>query len=197
MKNTTTHKAATTTCILAALILASCIYEAPDDRFYRTLWESSDSHTPFGPVTLEFLCGEKVSVSAPGTIGSFGSYAPTGATATFTGLTLTRDTLTARLIHAHRQGDKLTLLLGIDGSYPDLPSEAAGPYHAQTTDRPSGVTGSADGPTTDIPPGATGSADDSATDIPSRVIGSADGPVLNSDGVTTHTITMHRLSAYK
>lgn len=182
MKNTTTHKAATTTCILAALILASCIYEAPDDRFYRTLWESSDSHTPFGPVTLEFLCGEKVSVSAPGTIGSFGSYAPTGATATFTGLTLTRDTLTARLIHAHRQGDKLTLLLGIDGSYPDLPSEAAGPYHAQTTDRPSGVTGSADGPTTDIPPGATGSAD---------------GPVLNSDGVTTHTITMHRLSAYK
>ena len=177
MKNTTPHKAATTTCILAALILASCIYEAPDDRFYRTLWESSDSHTPFGPVTLEFLCGEKVSVSAPGTIGSFGSYAPSGATATFTNLTLTRGTFTARLIHAHHQGDKLTLLLGINGSYPDLPSGAAGPDHAQTTDIPSGATGS--------------------TDIPSRVTGSADGPVLNSDGVTTHTITMHRLSAYK
>ena len=182
MKNTTTYKAATTTCILAALILASCIYEAPDDRFYRTLWESSDSHIPFGPVTLEFLCGEKVSVSATGAIGSFGSYAPSGATATFTGLTLTSDTLTARLIQAHRQGDKLTLLLGIDGSYPDLPSGAAGPDHAQPTD---------------IPPGTTGSADNSATDIPSRVTGSADGPVLNSDGVTTHTITMHRLSAYK
>ena len=197
MKNTTTHKAATTTCILAALILASCIYEAPGDCFYRTLWESSDSHTPFGPVTLEFLCGEKVSVSAPGTIGSFGSYAPSGATATFTSLTLTRDTLTARLIHAHRQGDKLTLLLGINGSYPDLPSGAAGPYHAHTTDTPSGTTGPADGPTTDIPPGVTGSADGPTTDIPSRVTGSADGPVLNSDGVTTHTITMHRLSAYK
>ena len=182
MKNTTTYKAATTTCILAALILASCIYEAPDDRFYRTLWESSDSHIPFGPVTLEFLCGEKVSVSATGAIGSFGSYAPSGATATFTGLTLTSDTLTARLIQAHRQGDKLTLLLGIDGSYPDLPSGAAGPDHGQTTD---------------IPSGTTGSADDSATDIPSRVTESADGPVLNSDGVTTHTITMHRLSAYK
>ena len=139
MKNTTTHKAATTTCILAALILASCIYEAPGDCFYRTLWESSDSHIPFGPVTLEFLCGETASVSAPGTIGSFGSYAPSGATATFAGLTLTRDTLTAHLIHAHRQGDKLTLLLGINGF----------------------------------------------------------DPVLNSDGVTTHTITMHRLSAYK
>lgn len=164
MKNTTPHKAATTTCILAALILASCIYEAPGDCFYRTLWESSGSNIPFGPITLEFLCGETASVSAPGTIGSFGSYAPSGATATFTGLTLTRDTLTARLIHAHRQGDKLTLLLSIDGSYPDLPS---------------------------------GAADDSATDIPSRVTGSADGPVLNSDGVTTHTITMHRLSAYK
>lgn len=182
MKNTTTHKAATTTCILAALILASCIYEAPGDCFYRTLWESSDSHTPFGPVTLEFLCGETASVSAPGTIGSFGSYAPSGATATFTGLTLTRDTLTAHLIHAHRQGDKLTLQLTIIRSYPDLPSGAAGPYHGQTTDIPSEVTGSADGPTTDIPPGATGSAY---------------GPVLNSDGVTTHTITMHRLSAHK
>ena len=164
MKNTTPHKAATTTCILAALILASCIYEASGDCFYRTLWESSDSSIPFGPITLEFLCGEKVSVSAPGTIGSFGSYAPSGATATFTGLTLTSDTLTARLIQAHRQGDKLTLLLGIDGFDSDLPSRAA---------------------------------DDSATDIPSRVTGSADGPVLNSDGVTTHTITMHRLSAYK
>ena len=44
--------------------VTSCIYEAPDDKFYRTLWKSEE--VPLGPfdistITLEFLCnGEAV-----------------------------------------------------------------------------------------------------------------------------------------
>ncbi len=108
MKSTSHCKAATIICIMAALILSSCIYEAPGDRFYRTLWESGPD-TPFGTVTLEFLCGEQISVSAPGCIGSFGRYIPSGTSATLDGLSLTVDGLEAAITHAVRNGDALTL----------------------------------------------------------------------------------------
>lgn len=108
MKSTSHCKAATIICIMAALILSSCIYEAPGDRFYRTLWES-DPDTPFGTVTLEFLCGGQVAVSAPGCIGSFGRYIPSGTSATIDGLSLTVDGIEAAITHAVRNGDSLTL----------------------------------------------------------------------------------------
>ena len=193
MKNTIPHKAATVTIILAAFILSSCIYEAPGDRFYRTLWESSENGSPFGSMTLEFLCGEMASVSAPGTIGSFGSYAPSGTTATFDGLTLTRDKLTAHLIEAHRNGDRLTLQLSIDGPDPDLSSGVTGPDDVPVSD----ATRADDGQDADIPSGVIGRAGGQDADIPSGITRSAGGQVLNSTEAATMTITMHRLSAYK
>lgn len=108
MKNTIPHKAAKITCILAAFILASCIYEAPGDRFYRTLWES-DPDTPFGTITMEFLCGNKISVGSPDATGSFGSYESEGNDAFFSGLTLTNDTTSIILSDATRNGDTLIL----------------------------------------------------------------------------------------
>ena len=55
----------------------SCIFEAPGDRFYRTLWNSTQ--VPLGPLaieelTLEFLCGERVTVKdGSGTIIAHGT----------------------------------------------------------------------------------------------------------------------------
>ena len=50
--------AALAICAAAAFIFTSCIFDAPGDRFYRTLWRSSE--VPLGPfsvdkLTLEFL----------------------------------------------------------------------------------------------------------------------------------------------
>lgn len=108
MKSTSPCKAAVIICVTTAFLLSSCIYEAPGDRFYRTLWES-DPETPFGTVTLEFLCGGQVAVSAPGCIGSFGRYIPSGTSATLDGLSLTVDGIEAAITHAVRNGDSLTL----------------------------------------------------------------------------------------
>ena len=76
-------------------ILSSCIYDSPNDNFYRTLWVSEEA--PFseigqateGRITLEFLCGGSISVTATGATGSYGTYQPYGNTAYFAGLTLT------------------------------------------------------------------------------------------------------------
>lgn len=107
MKSTSPCKAAVIICVTTAFLLSSCIYEAPGDKFFRTLWESP-ADTPFGTVTLEFLCGEQISVSAPGCIGSFGRYIPSGTSATLDGLSLTVDGIEAAITHAVRNGDSLT-----------------------------------------------------------------------------------------
>ena len=93
--------------IAGLLSLTSCIYDAPNDRFYRTLWVSdeapfstdagsiddspaatSDSNT-FRGLTIEFLCCNSIRIHATGAVGSYGQYDPQGMTAYFTGLNLT------------------------------------------------------------------------------------------------------------
>ena len=87
--------------------LSSCIYDSPNDRFYRTLWISEES--PFnnaeavatygledggdnlsngGRLTLEFLCDGNITVTATGAVGSYGTYDTYGTSAYFASLEL-------------------------------------------------------------------------------------------------------------
>ena len=76
--------------LMAAFFFAtSCIYDAPDDRFYRTLWTSAQS---------EFSA-----------FGSYGSYETHELTAYFTGLSITYDAFTAIIEEAHRTDDLLLI----------------------------------------------------------------------------------------
>lgn len=140
-------------------ILSSCIYESRDDKFYRTLWVSeeapfcelgkADLHyktgnvpalTP-GRLTIEFLCGSNISVSATGTTTSYGTYRSSGSSAHFAELSLTfhgkgAETIASYLLteedeselpdnappltivieEAHRSGDQLHVTWHLDGS---------------------------------------------------------------------------------
>ena len=97
----------------------SCIFEAPGDRFYRTLWNSSQ--VPLGPLdieelTLEFLCGERVTIKdGSGTIIAHGTYSPDGNVAVLGEVTAVIDETTVSFVEAHRNGDTLFLLWRPDG----------------------------------------------------------------------------------
>ena len=125
------------TALTSILLLTSCIYDAPGDRFYRTLWTSSEAtfYTDIAPeidtgvgsdigsdvgITLEFLCGGSVKASAPGFAGSYGTYTPTGLTAIFEGLSLSRHTNGTPTViiieEAHRTNDFLTINWHYSGS---------------------------------------------------------------------------------
>ena len=91
--------------------LSSCIYDSPNDNFYRTLWVSEEP--PFseldqpsdGRITIEFLCGGSISVTATGSAGSYGTYQPYGNTAYFAGLTLTYYGDQAAIISTYREAE--------------------------------------------------------------------------------------------
>ena len=91
--------------------LSSCIYDSPNDNFYRTLWVSEE--LPFselgelsdGRITIEFLCGGSISVTAAGAAGSYGTYQPYGNTAYFAGLTLTYYGDQAAIISTYREAE--------------------------------------------------------------------------------------------
>lgn len=97
----------------------SCIFEAPGDRFYRTLWNSSQ--VPLGPLdieelTLEFLCGERVTLKdGSGTIIAHGTYSPDGNVAVLGEVTAVIDETTVSFVEAHRNGNTLFLLWRPDG----------------------------------------------------------------------------------
>ena len=101
----------------------SCIFEDAGDRFYRTLWESTD--VPLGPfsaneLTLEFLCGNSISISTDNRAGaSFGSYDSNGQTAVFHDLTMEIDGLLVTFIDADLSGNTLFLRWRVENSvYP-------------------------------------------------------------------------------
>lgn len=97
----------------------SCIYEAPGDKFYRTLWNSSQ--VPLGPLdvdalTLEFLCGERVTLKdGSGIIIAHGTYSPDGNVAVLGEVSAVVDEVTVSFVEAHRNGDTLFLLWRPDG----------------------------------------------------------------------------------
>lgn len=100
--------------LAATLSLDSCIYEAPGDNFYRTMWSSSE--VPLGPIdveelTLEFLCGNKVTLkNEDGIIIAYGNYYPDGRTVVFTDVTTIIDDISITFHEAHLNGDVLFLL---------------------------------------------------------------------------------------
>ena len=94
-------------CAVAALA-TSCIYEESDDEFYRTLWKAEEA--PFGEITLDFLCGNQISIKASNAIfDDYGTYSADGDTATFQDLFLIVDDQSYIIEQAIRDGDELFL----------------------------------------------------------------------------------------
>ena len=93
-----------------ALTSTSCIYDAPDDIFYRTLWESDEESFGIEELTLEFLCGNNATLKNDlDCIISYGTYDSNDETAVFYDLTLEIKGKTITFIDAHRSGASLQL----------------------------------------------------------------------------------------
>ena len=91
----------------------SCIYEFPDDEFFRTLWESDDTSAypdEMDSITLEFLCSNAICMKQHNsTIGYYGTYDSNGKTAIFQDLTMVIGTKTIIFTDAYRSGETLEL----------------------------------------------------------------------------------------
>lgn len=98
----------------------SCIFDAPGDKFYRTLWESEQdplSPFPVEELTLEFLCGCSICISTDTRPDAdFGTYACNGETAVFQDLKMELDGQLITFIDAQRSGETLYLRWCIEGS---------------------------------------------------------------------------------
>ncbi len=96
-----------------ALSSTSCIYDAPDDIFFRTLWESDkESDTPgeISDITLEFLCSNAISIKTGNSkIVNYGTYDCNRQTAVFYDLSMEIGNETITFIDAYRSGDTLEL----------------------------------------------------------------------------------------
>lgn len=114
MKNPDLRSLSIIPLLAATLSLDSCIYEAPGDNFYRTMWSSSE--VPLGSIdvkelTLEFLCGNKVTLkNEDGIIIAYGNYYPDGRTVVFTDVTTIIDDISITFHEAHLNGEVLFLL---------------------------------------------------------------------------------------
>ena len=105
--------------------MTSCIYDAPGDEFYRTLWTGTDN--TLGKVTVEFLCGGHICIKSQDAAGSYGVYESDGLAASFEGVSLTyggatsleRATTGPSLViieEAHRTDDLLLISWHYSGS---------------------------------------------------------------------------------
>ena len=112
------------TLIFTITTLTGCIYDAAGDKFYRTLWKSSE--VPLGPfdastLTLEFLCNDMVSIKTTdstrksGARQIYGTYHHNGTTAVLQDLEFTLNDRQITFIEAQRDGDILFLLWRVDG----------------------------------------------------------------------------------
>ena len=107
-------------CLLAVFVFNSCIFDSAGDKFYRTLWES-DAETlvtlPAGEFTLEFLCGQAVSVKvAESPIISYGTYESDGCRAIIHGLTTSLEGKVVSFTDSVRDGDTMYLHCRMVGS---------------------------------------------------------------------------------
>lgn len=95
-------------CGLTFLLLfaaTSCIFDAPGDKFYRTLWKSDEEG-----LTLEFLCENYICIKTEGsTITSYGTYSFNDRTAVFQDLTLELEGQTISFFDAQLSGETLFL----------------------------------------------------------------------------------------
>lgn len=93
--------------VLIPILATSCIYDAPGDKFYRTLWKSESQ--PIKGLTIEFLCDGQIRAEASDAAGSYGFYESDDYTAWFTGLTLEYEDTVIIIESATRSGDTLTI----------------------------------------------------------------------------------------
>lgn len=101
MKGHNFSKAAT---MAALFFTTSCIFDAPDDQFYRTLWTTDE--TPLEGLMIEFKCEGYISASTEtDSCGLLGTYHPNGATACFSNLNVYFDTYTIAIDEAQRSKD--------------------------------------------------------------------------------------------
>ena len=105
---------------MAVFGFSSCIFEEAGDKFYRTLWESSE--VPLGPfeveqLTLEVLCGESISIKVDDAdMTIYGTYETDGETAVFSNLSLEIENFTVTFIDASWSGETLFLRWRIENS---------------------------------------------------------------------------------
>ena len=138
----------------SAILATSCIFDAPGDEFYQTLWHSEEN--PLGPfdistLTLEFLCNGSVSITTTASPASaddgvqdqteaenpktiYGEYSPDGAIAVLENLHITLRGLEVTFIEAHLSGDTLFLLWRIENSV--YPFTTALNYLSPDSDQP-------------------------------------------------------------
>ena len=113
--------------VAAVLTSTSCIFEAPGDKFYRTLWTSDEvqlSPDAVKELTLEFLCQNYVSLKTDSsTIISYGTYSSNKRTAVFSDLTMDLDGLMITFLDAELTGD--TLFLRWEAENSDAPVTTA------------------------------------------------------------------------
>lgn len=95
--------------MLAALFfISSCIFDAPNDKFYRTCWTTSEA--PLTGLIIEFECDGYISArTETDSCGLLGTYDPCGATACFSNLNVFFDTYTIALDAAHRNNDTMII----------------------------------------------------------------------------------------
>lgn len=113
MKDLTTRFIAAMTFAAIALGTSSCIYDAPGDNFYRTLWKSSPEalgQLSAGALTVEFLCDNKITIKDGNRIIAYGSYTSDEDVAIFSGLQTVIDGYEIIFMEAYRSGDTLFLL---------------------------------------------------------------------------------------
>jgi hypothetical protein len=120
MKRSTNIITAVALCAAAVFGFSSCIFDAPGDKFYRTLWEADDvplDPLPVNGLTLEFLCSNSICISTDTRAdAAFGTYACNDQTAVFQDLTLDSDGVLITFIDAQRSGDTLYLRWCTKGS---------------------------------------------------------------------------------
>ena len=123
MKRFTNASTAVVLWVMAVFGIESCVFDAPDDKFYRTLWESTE--TPLGPfevneLTLEFLCGNAISIKVDTSPNAaYGTYETDGDTAIFHNLEIEIQGLKVTFIDAACTKQTLFLRWRIENSvYP-------------------------------------------------------------------------------
>lgn len=110
--------------VIVSTIATSCIYDAPGDKFFRTLWTSEGAPLETldaSSLTLEFLCDEEVSITITDrsrqiTGYTYGRYSPENMTAVLEGLRINIQNIEVTFIEAHRDGNTLFLVWKIEDS---------------------------------------------------------------------------------
>ena len=117
-------KAAT---MAALFIITSCIFDAPNDQFYRTRWTTSEA--PFEGLIIEFKCDGYISASSEyDSCMLLGRYEPSGNEAYFTDLYVCYDSYTIVIEEAHLSENNMIINWHISDTSADYAECLTGTY---------------------------------------------------------------------